>query len=74
MRVNAEAALPPLAEARRRFQLLANAGSANAKRMASAALSESGRCLIALGRSDEAAEVYQECIAGAPRNAMIGDQ
>lgn len=65
MRGNAEAALPPLAEARRRFQVLANAGNANANRMASAALSESGRCLIALGRSDEAAEVYQESISSA---------
>jgi tetratricopeptide (TPR) repeat protein len=58
----AEAALPPLAEARRRFQALADAGGAAAAGMASAAITEIADCLTNLGRWDEAAAAYQEAI------------
>ena len=58
----AEAALAPLGEAQRRFQALANAGDADAARMASAAITETADCLADLGRLDEAAAAYQEAI------------
>lgn len=58
----AEAALPLLDEARRRFQVLADAGSTDAKRMVSATITERGDCLTALGRWDEAAAAYQQSI------------
>ncbi len=58
----AEAALQPLAEARRRCQALADAGDTGAERMASAAITESADCLRALGRLDEAAATYEEAI------------
>jgi len=59
---SAEAALEPLAEARQRFQRLADAGGADAARMASAAITEGADCLRALGRLDEAAAGYEEAI------------
>lgn len=58
----AEASLGPLAEAQRRFQELAEAGDTSAEHMAAAAISETGDCLCNLGRLDEAAEAYEECI------------
>jgi tetratricopeptide (TPR) repeat protein len=58
----AEAALSNLAEAQRRSQVLADMGNINAKGMVSAAISESGHCLIDLGRWDEAAVACQEAI------------
>ena len=61
----AAAALPPLAEAQRRFQTLADGGDRAAARMASAALTEQGDCLTALGRLDEAAACYAEGIQRA---------
>ena len=74
----AEEALTLLAEAQRRFQALADAGDAeadagdaDAERMASTAISESGDCLRALGRLDEAAEAYQEAIR---RGEKLEDQ
>jgi tetratricopeptide (TPR) repeat protein len=58
----AEEALIPLAEALQRLQALVNSGHNDAKRMLSVAIGESGDCLIALGRLDEAAAAYQEAI------------
>jgi len=63
----AEAALELLAEAQRRFQLLANAGSSSAERMASAAITEAGDCLKDLGRLNEAALAYEESIKRTDR-------
>jgi len=57
----AEAALSPLAEAQQRFQQLADAGNTSAAGMASVAITESGDCLMALGRLEEAA-AYEEAI------------
>lgn len=58
----AEAALAPLAEARRRFQKLGTAGDQDAAGMASASITEAGDCLRTLGRLDEAAAAYEESI------------
>lgn len=58
----AEAALSPLAEAQQRFQQLADAGNTSAAQMASAAITESGECLVLLGRLEEAAAAYEEAI------------
>ena len=73
----AEAALTPIAEARRRFQRLAEAGDQSAARMASVCLTESGDCLRDLGRLDEAATAYEEAIEldkqrGDPRDVAAG--
>ena len=57
-----EAALQPLAEARRRFETLADAGDTNAEYMASTAITERAAYLTALGRLDEAAAAYEEVI------------
>ena len=54
----AEAALTPLAEARERFQKLADADDAAAG-MAMKSLTEIGDCLRDLGRLDEAAQAYE---------------
>jgi tetratricopeptide (TPR) repeat protein len=67
----AEAALSQLGEARRRFQVLADAGDTDAAGMASAAINESGNCLAALGRLDEAAATYEESIK---RSEDLGDK
>jgi len=67
----AEAALQPLAEARRRFQALADAGDTSAERMASVAIGESGSCLINLGRLDEATVAHEEAIRRAEK---LGDK
>jgi tetratricopeptide (TPR) repeat protein len=58
----AEDALTLLGEARRRFQTMADADDSVAAEMASAAITESGDCLSALGRLDEAAAAYEEAI------------
>lgn len=65
LRVNGavEAALPPLAEAQRRFEILATAGSNNAAIMVSTTLTERGNCLAGLGQLDEAAAMYEKSIA-----------
>jgi tetratricopeptide (TPR) repeat protein len=67
----AAAALSPLAEAQRRLQSLADAGNAEAARMASAAIKETADCLTDLGRWDEAAAAYQEAIG---RFDKLGDR
>lgn len=58
----AEVALQPLAEARRRFQKLADAGDTVAERMVSLTITETGDCLKDLGRLDEAVIAYEESI------------
>lgn len=55
-----EDALAPLAEARQRFQALADAGGTDVEGMASAAITEIADCLRELGRYDEAAANYEE--------------
>lgn len=61
----AESALAPLAEARRRFQEQADANDADAERMASVAIVDTGDCLRDLGRLEQAAEAYEEGIRRA---------
>jgi tetratricopeptide (TPR) repeat protein len=61
----AEAALAPLAEAKRCFQALGDAGTPAAATMASVAITETADCLMALGRLDEAAAAYQESVRRA---------
>ena len=60
---DSEAALSPLRDARERFSRLAASGNADAERMASACLTETGDCLRDLGRLDEAARAYEKSIA-----------
>jgi tetratricopeptide (TPR) repeat protein len=60
---DAEAALAALTEARTGFTALADAGNTDAARMASVCLTESGDCLMALGRLDDAAAAYETAIA-----------
>jgi tetratricopeptide (TPR) repeat protein len=67
----AKAALPLLATAQQRFEALGAVGSANASRMAAAAITERGDCLQALGRLEEAAAAYVEAIQRAEAR---GDQ
>lgn len=67
----AAAALPPLEEARYRFKALNRDGTTAAARMASVTLTESGDCLAALGRLDEAAAAYEE---GIRSSEELGDQ
>ncbi len=55
-------ALPALGDARNRFSQLAAGGNTSASRMASACLTESGDCLMNLGRLDEAAAAYEQAI------------
>jgi tetratricopeptide (TPR) repeat protein len=55
----AEAALEPINEAYRRFQLFADQRDDTAANMAAKSLTEKGDCLAALGRLDEAATAYQ---------------
>jgi tetratricopeptide (TPR) repeat protein len=56
----AEAALAPLAEAQRRFQALADTGNKNAERMAGVAFTDTGHCLLLLGRLEDAALACEE--------------
>ena len=58
----AEAALEPLQQAQQGFQMLTDNGNQVAVRMVSATLTEQGDCLRAIGRLDEAVEVYQQAI------------
>lgn len=59
---SAGTALEPLTEARRRFQILAGDGNANASEMYSTTITEIGNCLRDLGRLDKAAVTYEESI------------
>ncbi|CAK0764269.1 Tetratricopeptide repeat protein [Gammaproteobacteria bacterium] len=69
-------ALAYLELARRRFQVLAEGGSAAAARMASACCTERGDCLRAQGQLEAAAAAYQEALMadearGARRDAAV---
>ncbi|MBI2926926.1 MAG: tetratricopeptide repeat protein [Verrucomicrobia bacterium] len=57
-----QSALTPLAEARLRFQKLADAGNQSAARMASASLTERADCLCDLRQLDPAAAAYEEAM------------
>ncbi len=57
-----EDALVPIEEAQRRFQELADAGDRHAERMVVVAITETGDCLRALGRLEEAEEAYEKAI------------
>jgi tetratricopeptide (TPR) repeat protein len=59
-------AIPLLDEARKRFEAVAiERPDQGAERMASVSIAEQGRCLLGLGRFDEAAAVYEESIRRA---------
>lgn len=64
-------ALPLLGEARHRLEALALGGNTSAALMVSSVLIQSGDCLRALGRLDEAAAAYEESIR---RAEGLGDQ
>jgi tetratricopeptide (TPR) repeat protein len=64
-------ALPLLGEALRRFEALARNGDISAAGMSMAVLAERGDCLEALGRLDEAALTYEDCIRRAEE---LGDR
>jgi tetratricopeptide (TPR) repeat protein len=66
----AEAALTPLAEARHRYQQLADTGNTYAELMVGATFTETGDCLADLGRLDSAAQAYEETIR---RALSLGD-
>ena len=66
-----EQALPLLDEARQRFEAVAKErANKAAEGMASACFAEQGDCLLDLGRLDEAAAAYEECIR---RAEQLGD-
>jgi tetratricopeptide (TPR) repeat protein len=67
----AEEALSLLGAARHRFEALARDGNASAAAMVAVALTDIGDCLAALGRLDEAAAVYEECIT---RSEALGNR
>ena len=73
-----EQALPPLDEARQRFEAVAKEqANKAAEGMASACLTEQGECLLLLGRLDDAAAAYEEAIRrdeqrGADRDVAVG--
>ncbi len=73
-----EQALPLLDEAQQRFEVVAKArANKAAEGMASACLVEQGDCLRNLGRLDEAAAAYEECIrrseqGGDAREVAVG--
>ncbi|MCU0755711.1 MAG: hypothetical protein MUE46_11415 [Xanthomonadales bacterium] len=74
----AGAALPLLAEARRRYDAVeAREPGCGAARMAAVAIAEQGHCLTDLGRLDEAAQAYETAIAlaeqrGGQREVAVG--
>ncbi len=73
-----EQALPPLDEARRRFEAVEKRmPGCGAERMATVCITEQGSCLLYLGRLDEAAAAYEEGIRrdeqrGADRDVAVG--
>ena len=74
---NSETALGELQKARTGFQTLADAGNKSASLMASVVMADGGDCLRDLGRLDEAAKAYEECVEraekdGNPRQVAVG--
>jgi tetratricopeptide (TPR) repeat protein len=67
----AEEALTPLAESQQRFQVLADAGDADAAIGVVIAIAGMAGCLRALGRYEEAAMAYEEAIG---RVEKLGDR
>ena len=65
-----EPAAQELAAARQQFQTLADAGNANAGRMAAVAEAETGDCLTDLRRLNEAAIAYEAALAHAGPNRV----
>jgi tetratricopeptide (TPR) repeat protein len=68
-----QSALTPLAEARARFQKLADAGNENAARMASGSLTERADCLTALRQLDQAAAAYEEALKLGEKRGDLRD-
>ena len=67
-----EAALKPLQQALQGFQALADENSnQSAAQMVSVTLTEQGDCLTAIGRLDEAVEIYQQ---GIKLSEKLGDE
>jgi len=66
----AEDALMPLSEAQRRFEALADSGDKAAEHMVHGTFTETGDCLVALGRLDDAVGAYEKYILRAP---SLGD-
>jgi tetratricopeptide (TPR) repeat protein len=64
----AQTSLDSLAEAQRRFQILADAGNNSATHMVSVVISRQGDCLRDLGRLEEAAEAYNQAIIRADQH------
>lgn len=75
---NSEQALPLLDEARQRFEVIAKKDPGRgAEGMAAKCFSEQGDCLFYLGRLDDSATAYEECIrrlekTGDNRGATVG--
>lgn len=74
---DAEAALGPIDEARKRFEALAKTNDQDSARMSSVCQTEAGDCLAALGRLEEAAKAYETTIKidaqrGDPRDVAAG--
>ncbi len=68
----AEPAIRELTTARQQFQILAEAGNANADRMAAVTDAEIGDCLTDLRRLQEAAVAYEAALARTdPNNATV---
>ena len=66
----AEPAARELSEARQQFQVLAEAGNANAARMAAVAGAEAGDCLSYLRRLQDAAAAYESALAHVAPNTI----
>ena len=65
----AQTSLDSLAEAQRRFQILADAGNNSATHMVSVVISRQGDCLRDLSRLEEAAEAYNQAITRADQHS-----
>ena len=66
----AEPAAREFSEARQQFQALADAGNANAARMAAVAGAEAGDCLSYLRRLQDAAAAYETALAHVPPHTI----
>ncbi len=66
---NVEAALQPLAEAKRRFQVLVDQGNTGAGHMLLSTVNLEAGCLGNLGQLERAKETYQECLKHAQKGS-----